>query len=71
MTPLAALLARIGWTTGELAGRLDVSPDTTRQWASGRRTPPPDVMLQLEPVARAVERAWRQPDGWNGVRGFR
>jgi transcriptional regulator with XRE-family HTH domain len=64
MTPLATLLARIGWTPTELASRLQVLPGTAQQWARGRRDPPPIVLDRLELVARAVEGAWRAPDGW-------
>jgi transcriptional regulator with XRE-family HTH domain len=68
VNPVASLLARIGWTTGELAIRLDVSPDTTNQWARGRRAPPPEVLAWLADVATAMASADSQPVGWNGVR---
>ena len=71
MTPLATLLARIGWTTGEVAARLDVSPDTARQWASGRREPPPSVLPWLADVADALATVDSQPVGWEGVRAGR
>jgi hypothetical protein len=56
MTPLAAMLARIGWTTGELARRVGVAESTTRSWASGRRACPQSVLFWVGAVARAVER---------------
>jgi transcriptional regulator with XRE-family HTH domain len=68
VTPLAALLARIGWSTGELAARLDVSPDAARHWASGRREPPPSVLAWLEDIADAVASVAQLPPGWEGVR---
>jgi transcriptional regulator with XRE-family HTH domain len=68
VTPLATLLARIGWTTGELARRLDIPPDTTSRWARGTRTPPPDVLTWLAEVADAVASVDSQPAGWEGVR---
>jgi hypothetical protein len=55
MTPLAAQLASIGWTTGELAARLGSSSDTTRSWANGRRSTPPSVLRWLGEIAAAVE----------------
>ena len=71
MTPLAKLLARIGWTTGELSARLDVSPDTTSRWARGTRTPPPSVLVWLAAIADAVATVDSQPAGWDGVRAGR
>jgi transcriptional regulator with XRE-family HTH domain len=68
VTPLAALLARIGWTTGELAARLDISPDTTRSWANGRRSTPLSVLAWLADVAAAVTKVRPKPAGWEGVR---
>ena len=68
MTTTATLLARLGWTTGELAARLDVSPDTARQWASGRREPPPNVAPWLARLADAIGAVESQPAGWTGVR---
>ncbi len=61
---LGELLDRIGWTTGELAERLQVSPDTTGQWRRGRRSPPPSVLVWLTEVAVAVETAGAMPPGW-------
>jgi hypothetical protein len=55
VTPLALLLGRIGWTTGELAARLNASPDTTRSWANGRRSTPPSVLPWLGEIATAME----------------
>jgi transcriptional regulator with XRE-family HTH domain len=71
VTPLAALLARIGWTPTELATRLEVLPGTAQQWARGRRDPPPIILDRLELVARAVEGAWDATDAWGWVRGGR
>ena len=50
-----------------LAARLDVSTDTTRQWASGRREPPPDVLAWLKDKADALDSAPPRPVGWGGV----
>ena len=71
MTPIATLLARIGWTTGELAARLDVSPDTASRWARGTRTPPPSVVAWLAEIADAVAAVDSRPAGWEGVRAGR
>jgi transcriptional regulator with XRE-family HTH domain len=68
VNPVATLLVRIGWSTGELAARLDVSPDTTNQWARGRRAPPPGVVEWLAAIADAIASADSQPAGWDGVR---
>ena len=64
---LRSVLARIGWTTGELASRLDVSADTTNQWARGRRSAPPVVLVWLEQVASGVEAAGPTPPDWQGA----
>jgi hypothetical protein len=68
VTPIAALLARIGWTTGELATRLDISPDTSGRWARGTRGAPPSVIAWLGDIADAVETIAPLPVGWDGVR---
>lgn len=68
MTQTAALLARIGWTAGELARRLDVARDTAGDWVRGRRAPPPHVLTWLADVAQGVEGAGEQPPDWRGVR---
>ena len=67
MTPLAALLAQIGWTTGELAHRLDVSPDTTSRWARGTRGYPSSVLTWLAEIADAIATVDSLPVGWQGV----
>lgn len=68
MTPIAVLLARIGWTPGELARRLECADGTTHQWKSGRRAPPPYVVEWLEEVAAALAKVRPTPVGWDGVR---
>lgn len=68
MTPIAALLARIGWPSSELAGRLGVADATVRHWVSGRREPPPSVIERVALVADAVDAVWSLPVGWDGVR---
>jgi transcriptional regulator with XRE-family HTH domain len=66
VTPLATLLAHIGWTTGELARRLGVTDGTVRNWVTGRRSPSPSVLLWLADIADAMDRAQPLPDGWDG-----
>ena len=68
MTPLATLLAHIGWTTGELARRLSVTDGTVRNWVTGRRSPSLSVLVWLAEVADAVASVDSQPAGWEGVR---
>ena len=68
MTPLATLLARIGWTTGELARRLDVPARTIRQWHAGTRPTPLNVLDRLARVARTMDAVWSLPVAWTGVR---
>jgi transcriptional regulator with XRE-family HTH domain len=68
VTPLAALLARIGWTTGELAARLDISRHTTGQWATGRRGAPLSVLAWLADIADAVDSVAPLPVGWADLR---
>lgn len=61
MTPLSAILARIGWTVPHLAGRLGLPHQTVYRWHSGRNTrgnpcsAPADVIAWLERVAAAIE----------------
>jgi len=67
MTPLPALLARIGWTQAELARRVGKSPETVGQWMRATLTrhgtpvrTPPDVLAWLHKVAERVEsEPWR------------
>ncbi len=65
-TAFRLVRVRIGWTTGEVAARLGLDADnsTVRAWDTGRRAAPPSLLARMEEVARAVERAWRLPDGW-------
>ena len=62
MTPTAALLARIGWTTAELSRRLRIGYSRARCWETGENTrgnpvpTPPEVLAWLEQVADALER---------------
>lgn len=56
MTPTAAHLDAIGWSTTELARRLGTSSKTARAWRSGRRSPPPQVIAWLQ--ALASTRTW-------------
>jgi len=69
-TPLASLLARIGWTTVELARRLDVSDSTVRSWVIGRRAVPQSVLFWVGRVAKAVEgvpaHVWTAPALFEG-----
>ena len=66
MAPLAPLLDRIGWTPGELAGRLGCSHAYARQLRDGTREPSPDVTAWLERLAAAHDAMppppdWRRP----------
>lgn len=58
------LLVSIGWTSEELAARLDVSTDTVRKWRRGRRTPPDSVLDWLGHVAECQARAGSAPADW-------
>lgn len=58
------LLAEIGWTSAELASRLDVAPDSVDKWRRGRRTPPPALLVWLAHVAECQDRAGPHPVGW-------
>jgi len=61
MTPLAHLLARIGWTAGELGRRLGISHQHAHRLVTGRNAngnrlePPLGLVEWLERVAEAVE----------------
>lgn len=64
MTPLAALLHRIGWTAAEFQRRSGLRWGRVRPWIEGKNSkgnppvsgPPADVLAWLERVADAVER---------------
>jgi transcriptional regulator with XRE-family HTH domain len=64
MMNLADLLDDIGWSNGDLARRLDISPDTVSKWAKGRRDPPQPVMDWLGQLATCHARAGPHPKGW-------
>ena len=57
------LIAMIGWSAGELARRLDIAPETARQWVVGRSRVPPAARAWLEDLA-AYHLAHGKPPGW-------
>ena len=61
---MAATLKAIGWTSGELARRLDIRADTVQSWLIGRRPIPPNVERWLYQVRDSLSTAPQWPDGW-------
>jgi hypothetical protein len=57
------LMVMIGWSSAELARRLDVNPETARQWVSGRSRMPEIARAWLEDLA-ACHLARLKPSGW-------
>ena len=62
-----ALLAEIGWTTGELARRANVSEDTAGQWARDRRPTPKIVTQWLHQIRDAIALCGPSPPDWRGA----
>lgn len=61
---MAEALKAIGWTSGELARRLDIRADTVQSWLIGRRPIPPNVERWLHQVRASLSTAPQWPDGW-------
>lgn len=59
---LAALKARLGWTTGRIAEALETPRRTVEGWFSldPRRIPPPSALVALRMIADAEARAGNQ-----------
>jgi plasmid maintenance system antidote protein VapI len=51
------LLKEIGWTAGEAARRLNISPKTMRDMATGRRPIPERIGAWLQAVAAMMRTA--------------
>jgi transcriptional regulator with XRE-family HTH domain len=68
---LADCMRELGWSPRELARRLGVNESTTRNWISGRREPPDNVIDWLQARARAVGSLTlpELPEGWSPGRG--
>jgi transcriptional regulator with XRE-family HTH domain len=58
------LMAQVGWTSAELAWRLNVAPNSVDKWRCGRRTPPNAVLAWLAHVAECQAGAGSAPPGW-------
>jgi hypothetical protein len=56
------LLYVIGWSTNELARRLDITPNTARDWFSGRRPMRTEVHAWLEDLAQLHFTRLRPPN---------
>jgi transcriptional regulator with XRE-family HTH domain len=61
---LRELMARIGWSDAELARRVSVRPGAIRDWRTGRREAPPNLLEWLRMYAEAIERLPRLPKDW-------
>jgi len=57
------LIFVIGWSSSELARRLDVSNESARSWISGKRGVPETVVNWLEDLAK-YHQQHKQPVGW-------
>jgi transcriptional regulator with XRE-family HTH domain len=62
---LRELMARIGWSDAELARRVSVRPGAIRDWRTGRREAPPNLLEWLRMYAEAIERLPRLPKDWD------
>src|SRR5689334_11122865 len=61
---LQRLMARVGWSDAELARRLSVRPGTVRNWRTGRREVPPNLLDWLHMYAEAIDRLPPLPKDW-------
>ena len=51
MTPLRSLRLATKASQGVFAARLGVSVDAYRPWDSGRREPPPEILIKAQALA--------------------
>lgn len=63
---MAALLRRIGWSSNELARRLDVSYRSLNGWLHDTRPIPENLAEWLREVAAAQGMAPPLPKDWKG-----
>jgi hypothetical protein len=61
---LAELLTKLGWSAGVLAKRLGITDRSGRDWVSGRRPVPPEVVEWLEERAKWADKGPALPKGW-------
>jgi hypothetical protein len=54
----------IGWSDTELASRVSVRPGAIRDWRTGRRQAPPNLLEWLRMYAEAIERLPPLPKDW-------
>jgi hypothetical protein len=62
------LMARIGWSDAELSHRLSVRPAAVRDWRTGRREVPPNLLDWLRMYAEAIDRLPPLPKDWTRSR---
>lgn len=60
VTLVSVLLDAGGLSIHEAAGYLNSRPDTVKSWASGRRTTPPKVFVELTDLVKLVHTSARQ-----------
>jgi hypothetical protein len=58
------LMVRIGWSDVELSHRLSVRPGAVRDWRTGRREVPPNLLEWLRMYAEAIDRLPSRPKDW-------
>ena len=58
------LMAGIGWSDAELSRRLSVRPGAVRDWRTGRREVPPNLLEWLRMYAEAIDRLPPLPKDW-------
>jgi hypothetical protein len=64
MANLHELMARIGWSDTELSRRVSVRPGVVRDWRTGRREVPANLLEWLRVYAEAIERLPPLPKDW-------
>jgi hypothetical protein len=64
MANFRELTARIGWSDVELSRRLSVRPGAVRDWRTGRREVPPNLLEWLRIYAEAIDRLPSRPKDW-------
>jgi hypothetical protein len=62
---LAQAMATLGWSSRGLATRLQVAETTIRNWLTGRRGVPQNVLTWIEAKAAALSQVPDLPEGWH------
>jgi ribosome-binding protein aMBF1 (putative translation factor) len=64
---LAIACDELGWSSGELARRLNIREDSVRQYISGKRNIPDGLGVWLDACVEIARTMPKHPEGWRAV----